>query len=96
LLISALVKPFIKTELFRRIQYYHSDIDFEKFYETQVPKSHLPKEFGGTLGTLDELQEQSIQLFMNMREYFILEDKQARFEFDDYIKEHPNEVHHID
>lgn len=74
----------------------HSDVNYEKFHETQVPKSHLPKEFGGTLGTLGELQEKSVKLFMNLRDYFVLEEKQANFEFDEYIKAHPNEVRHFD
>jgi len=86
----------VKTQLSEKFQFLHSDVNYEKFHETQVPKSHLPKEFGGTLGTLDELQEKSVKLFMKLRDYFVLEEKQANFEFDDYIKIHPNEVRHFD
>ena len=80
----------------QKFQFLHSDVDYSKFHETQVPKSHLPNEFGGTLGTLDELQEKSVELFMNLRDYFVLEEKQANFEFDDYINDHPDEVRHFD
>ena len=88
----ALIKPFIKPKIFQRIHLHHSDIDFENFYENEIPRSHLPKEYGGTLGTLDELQEETTKKLMNLRDYFILEEKQRELEFEDYIRKHPKDV----
>ncbi|XP_070500143.1 alpha-tocopherol transfer protein-like [Chironomus tepperi] len=95
-LIISICKQFVKTEMAEKFIFLNSDTDYDKFHQTQIPKSHLPKEFGGTLGTLDELQEKSVKQFMNLRNYFVLEEKQANFEFDDYIEKHPNEVRHFD
>ncbi|CAG9805867.1 unnamed protein product [Chironomus riparius] len=91
-IIAALIKPFIKPKVFQRIQLHHGNMDYEKFYENEIPKSHLPKEYGGTLGTLDELQAETTKKLMDLRDYFILEEKQRELEFEDYIRKHPKDV----
>jgi len=87
-----MIKPFIKPKIFQRIQLHHADIDFENFYENEIPRSHLPKEYGGTLGTLDELQAETTKKLMDLRDYFILEEKQRELEFEDHIRKHPKDV----
>ncbi|XP_070500264.1 alpha-tocopherol transfer protein-like [Chironomus tepperi] len=91
-LIAAMIKPFMKPKIFERIHLFHSNVNFEKFHESDIPKSHLPKEYGGTLGTLDELQEKTTKILMDLRDYFILEEKQRELEFEDYILKHPKDV----
>jgi hypothetical protein len=77
-----LIKPFASTTLLNRIHWHTSDIDYEKFYEEHgIPKSILPKDYGGDLPSVEELHEKHKELLMSQNEYFLLDEKQTNFEF---------------
>ncbi|XP_070500251.1 alpha-tocopherol transfer protein-like [Chironomus tepperi] len=94
--IIAIVKPLLNSELLDKLHLHHADLDYDKFHEQYVPKTHLPKEYGGTLGTLDELQQQSTERLMNLKDYFIYEEQQSNFEFDQFVDEHLYEIQNVD
>jgi hypothetical protein len=66
---------------------YSSNIDFEKFYKECVPKSCLPKDYGGELESVEELRMKQRQTFNAMKDYFLYEEMQSNLEFDDYVDE---------
>lgn len=76
-----MVKPFISTGLLSRIHWHTSDMDYEKFYEDHIPKHCLPSDYGGDLGSVEELNQQHKRKLMEMNEYFLLEEKQTNLEF---------------
>lgn len=52
------------------------DLDYDEFSEKyNIPKSCLPKEYGGTLGTFDELHEKFTKEFLEKADYFIAEEQ---------------------
>jgi hypothetical protein len=65
-------------------------MDYEKFYEEHVPRSHLPQEYGGLLGTVEELHQKTTAKLLQLKEYFMLEEKQVNFEFEEYEEEVKN------
>jgi hypothetical protein len=54
----------------------------EKIYVERVPRSSLPSDFGGDGKTAEEYNKQLWDEFIDAREYFMLEEKQARLELD--------------
>lgn len=50
--------------------------DYEKLYE-KVPKSSLPKEFGGELATIAEFHDLQKKEFALLQRYFVAEEKEA-------------------
>lgn len=54
-------------------------MNMESFYNDYVPKSSLPKCFGGDLETLEILHKKHCQELKRMREYFIDDEKETRF-----------------
>lgn len=63
-------------------------MDYEKFFKDFVPKTHLPSDYGGDLDSIETLHTQQIKEFMDMREYFLMEEQQANCEFDQYADEY--------
>ena len=86
----------MNSELLQKLHLHHSDCNFEEFHKNVVPKTHLPKEYGGTLGTLDELQQKSRERLINLKDYFIYEEQQTNFEFDIFVDEHLHEIQNVD
>jgi hypothetical protein len=62
-------------------------MDYEKFYSECVPKSHLPKDFGGDLESVEELHQQHRENLMELRDYFMMEEQQANLNYDEYVEE---------
>lgn len=62
-------------------------MDYEKFYEECIPKSHLPSDFGGDLESVEELHEKHRKGLLELRDYFLMEEKQQNCEFDDHADE---------
>ena len=85
--ILAIVKPLLRSELFNKI-YFHSSVkDLEHFYKEHIPKSNLPSDYGGDLESIEELHKKQREEFMEMREYFLMEEKQIHFEYDKFADE---------
>lgn len=59
-----------------------SSLDLDKFYVEHVPRSCLPSDFGGVCDSTEVLHEKMCKEFLELREYFIAEEKQAALEYD--------------
>lgn len=53
--VLALMRPFMKKELMD-VMHLHSSMD--TFLDKHVPKSMMPNEYGGTIGTIKEIQSE--------------------------------------
>jgi hypothetical protein len=58
-----------------RTHFYSSDINWEKFYEDCIPKSHLPSNYGGDLESVEVLHEKTCQKIIELAEYFECDEK---------------------
>lgn len=83
-MIINMVKPFLRSELMNKIHFHPSNMDYEKFYADCIPKSHLPSDYGGDLESIEILHNRQRKTFMEMRDYFMLEEKQKNLEFDEH------------
>ena len=61
----------------------HSSLfDVEKFTSKHVPLTHLPSDFGGVGESVDDLHAKMCEEFLEMRDYFDAEERQAALEFE--------------
>lgn len=88
---SAIVKPLVRMELFNKVQFHSSKMDYEKFYRDCIPKSHLPSDLGGDLDSIEKLHQRQCKIFAKMRDYFIYEEMQANKKFDQYANDYCDE-----
>ncbi|CRL02024.1 CLUMA_CG015172, isoform A [Clunio marinus] len=84
--IISMVKPFIWAEMMSKIHFHSSNMDFEEFYEKHIPKSCLPSDYGGDLESVEVLHNRQRKEFIDMRNYFLMEEKQVNFEGDQYAE----------
>jgi hypothetical protein len=63
-------------------------MDYEKFYRECVPKSHLPSDFGGDLESVEELHMKNRKYLMELRDYFISEEKQSDMVFEETYEDY--------
>lgn len=82
-----MIRPFIRKELYQRVHLHQSSTDYEDFFTKFIPRSHMPKDYGGELDTVQELHDQNRQLLIDMREYFIAEEDQMNYKFEDHVVE---------
>lgn len=82
-----MVKPFVWSEVMNKVHFHSSNIDFEQFYKEHIPKSNLPSDYGGDLESIEELHNKQREDFFKMRDYFLAEEKQKDFEYDEYVDE---------
>ncbi|KAJ3635613.1 hypothetical protein MTP99_008509 [Tenebrio molitor] len=68
----ALLKPFMKKEIYRMLKFHYS---YDSFYEC-VPKKCLPKEYGGDLPDVLTLQEGNVKNLMDNLDFFKWHDNQ--------------------
>lgn len=73
-LFLALMKPFLKPEIFNMIKMHPTTMDYEKF--DGISKSSLPSNYGGDLASIAELHQANCKQLQNMGEYFLAEEKQ--------------------
>lgn len=81
---AAMIKPFLKKELYERIHLHSSNVDYKEFFEKFVPKSHMPSDYGGDLESVAELHQQNRKLLEDMRDYFLLEEGQMNLKYDSF------------
>jgi hypothetical protein len=86
------VKPLLNSELLQKLHLHHSDMNWSEFYEKHIPQSHLPSDYGGTLDSVDELHKKHCEKLMALKDYFVYEEKQANFEFDEFVDEFLDEM----
>lgn len=72
------------SELFKRQILHKPKMNLEKFHEDHIPKSSLPREYGGDLECIADLYDQQRKSLMDMRNFFLSFDRLLNFEFEDY------------
>lgn len=82
-----MIRPFVRKELYQRVHLHQSSTDYKDFFEKYIPQSHMPKDYGGSLASVAELHDENRQLLIDMREYFIFEENQMSYKFEDLVVE---------
>lgn len=59
-----------------------SSVDMGKIYSDFIPRSSLPSNLGGLCESVEVLHEKLSREFLEMREYFAAEEKQAALELE--------------
>lgn len=70
-------------------------MDFEKFYQECVPKSHLPSDYGGDLESVENLHKEQRENLMKMRNYFLFEEQQMNYLLDPYADEYCEDIKRV-
>lgn len=70
--VLALIRPFMKNELFEMLHLYTGDVSEVYKY---IPPKCLPKDFGGELDYIRELHEAHDRKLEQLRDYFLEEEK---------------------
>lgn len=73
--VLALMKPFMKKELMDAM-HLHSTMD--TFLDKHVPKALMPNEYGGSAGTIKEIQEKAYQQLKENGAFFDDEETNKR------------------
>ncbi|KAG7303323.1 hypothetical protein JYU34_011813, partial [Plutella xylostella] len=73
-----LIRPFMDKKLFDLIKFHSKTEDLEKFYETVIPRSALPPQYGGTLPETQVLHKKCMQQLSDMEPYFTAEEQQRK------------------
>lgn len=80
-----MIKPFLSQKYFDMIQLHPIGSSCEKLHH-DVPRSHIPKDLGGELpSSVREMHENTRKLLYDMRNYFIVEEKQKNRELDEFV-----------
>lgn len=80
-----MIKPFLKQKYLDLIQLHPIGSTCDKLFDHDVPRSHIPKDLGGALpSTVREMHERTRELLHEMRDYFIIEEKQKNRELDEF------------
>ena len=87
-----LIKPLSRSDFFKKIHFHSSNMDYEVFYRDCVPKSHLPEDYGGDLESVEVLHRRYRENLMKLRNYFLMEEQQWKFKFDEYVDEFGEEA----
>lgn len=73
--ILALVRPFLKKELYDMLHFYSGDVS--EIYPV-IPQKCLPKDFNGELDWIDNMREEHRRRLYELRDYFIEEESLFR------------------
>ncbi|XP_045503403.1 alpha-tocopherol transfer protein-like isoform X1 [Colias croceus] len=71
-----LIRPFLDKKFFDMIKFHHKNEDLESFYETVIPRTSLPPDYGGLLPDTRTLHMKCIQQLKDMENYFTAEEQQ--------------------
>ncbi|KAJ8910508.1 hypothetical protein NQ315_012355, partial [Exocentrus adspersus] len=74
----AIVKPFMKRELFDKIIAHPPNTPMEEFFEKYLPASCMPSDFGGELSSLDELSEHLQNETRKLKIFLETDDRQVQ------------------
>jgi hypothetical protein len=83
----AIVRPFTGKHLLDKVICHPTKLDRESFFKNHIPKSHLPSDFGGDLESVEVLHNKQREVFQKLREYFVYEEMQTNFDFDEFADE---------
>ncbi|CAG9831433.1 unnamed protein product [Diabrotica balteata] len=76
--ILAMCKPFMKKELYEMLITHPPNTNMQDFFEDCVPASCMPSNYGGELGALDELHEESNNYLTKLKTFYEIEEKQIQ------------------
>lgn len=71
-----LIRPFMDKKFYDMLKFHNKNEDLEKFYETVIPRSSLPPDYGGTLADTQTLHHKCMQQLQLRESYFKLEEEQ--------------------
>ncbi|XP_061722480.1 alpha-tocopherol transfer protein-like isoform X1 [Cydia pomonella] len=71
-----LIRPFMEKKFYDMLKFHSKTEDLEKFYETVVPRSALPPDYGGTLPDTQTLHKKCMQQLQALEPYFAAEEEQ--------------------
>lgn len=80
------MKSLARSELFNKIHFHTSNLDYDKFSKEFIPKSQLPADYGGDLESVEVLQKKYREELMELRDFFLLEEQQMHSKFDHYVE----------
>ncbi|KAF5284122.1 hypothetical protein FQR65_LT00122 [Abscondita terminalis] len=72
------LKPFIKKEVWEMTKFHSKNCDMKKFYKECVDRDYLPEEFGGNLGSVELVNEITIQKLGALEDFFLNEELHRR------------------
>ena len=64
------------------MHFHSSTFDVEQFSAEHIPSSHLPADYGGVGKCVEVAHARLCEEFLEMREWFEAEERQAALEFD--------------
>lgn len=71
-----LCRPFMDKKFFDMLKFHNKNEDLEKFYETVIPRSSLPPDYGGTAPDTQTLHRKCVQQLKLLDSYFKAEEEQ--------------------
>lgn len=86
------MKPFVRSELLNKVRFHSSNMDYEKFYQEHIPKSHLPADFGGDLESVSDMNKKHRESLMELRDYFLAEEEQLNLSYDQYVDDNTKKI----
>jgi len=82
-LVMAIIKPFMKAEIAQKMILHSPSLDMDQFCaEYKIPRSCLPSDYGGLCDSVEVLHEKTTKEFLELRDFFIAEEKLAALEYD--------------
>jgi len=84
-LIFAIIKPFVRKEFYDIIHLHPPGANLDKIYETDVPRSHMPRDLGGDLPPKIEFHDKTRKLIENFTEYFEIDDENTKLKLDQFV-----------
>lgn len=85
--LKAMLKPFMRSDLFNSIHTHLSDMDFEEFYKNHVPRHCLPADYGGVLQSMETLHLQNLEKIALLKKYWIYEEDHLKQKYDKFTDE---------
>ena len=82
-----MIRPFVRKELYERIYLHPASMNFEEFFMKFIPRSHMPSDYGGDLPSVEELHDKNRELLIEMRDYFLFEENQTNFKYEELVME---------
>ncbi|GLV33596.1 uncharacterized protein CBL_21380, partial [Carabus blaptoides fortunei] len=76
--IFAIIKPLMYRELVKKLHLHPVGSDMNDFYQSFIPKTHLPSDYGGELETVKEMHKETIQTLTNLNAHFAEEENQRK------------------
>jgi hypothetical protein len=78
----SLISKLIAILFIIKLHLHYADINWEEFYKNHVPRSCLPRDYGGDLESVEELSKKNLELWKKHKEYFRY-DEELTFGFDE-------------